>query len=71
MQGNDKTYSAGLSIQLDSRHFLFTYYHFFILRNREKIHGLEYPPGQRIIIKTLPASGKSESEVFPFDCKLC
>lgn len=37
---------------------------------REKIHGLEYPPGQRIIIKAISNSTKPESEIFPFDCKL-
>lgn len=44
--------------------------------DREKIHGLEYPPGQRIIIKaitnstTTTSTTKPEPEnIFSFDCK--
>lgn len=45
--------------------------------NREKIHGLEYPPGQRIIIKALNSgssssstTGKPEPEnIFTFDSR--
>lgn len=37
---------------------------------RDKIHGLEYPPGQRIIIKSINNTSKPESEnIFPFECK--
>lgn len=43
---------------------------------REKIHGLEYPPGQRIIIKAINSSSSSSSNskpeaesIFTFDCK--
>lgn len=37
---------------------------------RDKIHGLEYPPGQRIIIKSINNTSKPENEnIFPFECK--
>lgn len=36
---------------------------------REKLHGLEYPPGQRLIIKPLNDVKTNTEALFPFDCK--
>lgn len=36
---------------------------------REKLHGLEYPPGERIIIRPVVASDKKQNQekLFPFE----
>lgn len=36
---------------------------------REKLHGLEYPPGQRLIIKPLNETKPTTESLFPFDSK--
>lgn len=52
-------------------YFVFFFYNliqFFVLY-RDKLHALEYPPGERLIIKPIIDIKPSAESVFPFDGK--